>query len=359
MHRDCLCTHSKFVKLQHFIIGWLWLTAVASGQTLNATTLNAGNLVVGGDTPFPGTTFYVNTDTGTGSGVGSLADPFDSLREAITHANLDIADERLIECSGAAADTLSVTQTQWNSISTTPETYLLIRGNNTTPGIYNTGCYRLEVSGGNVIYNNQPGHVRIDNLQVKLSSGSGLTAYRLSTANVGIGRTDCDCRIYNSIAWCPDGGNACTNSEYAEGISPTAGTMRIWNFVSIGGDMTSVNAGVENYNCTIYGATDGFEDAQIIVNCISVGNANLDYTNVGTGGGVSNYNVDEDNTAPGANSVTGTPSFVSAGTDLHLQSGDTVAKNAGTSNPASGLFLDDIDGQTRSGSWDIGADEQQ
>jgi hypothetical protein len=63
---------------------------------------------------------------------------------------------------------------------------------------------------------------------------------------------------------------------------------------------------------------------------------------------------------------TSTPTFVStAGTyDLHLQSGDTTWKDQGTdlSADANRPFGDttitlDIDGQTRSGSWDIGADE--
>lgn len=43
--------------------------------------------------------------------------------------------------------------------------------------------------------------------------------------------------------------------------------------------------------------------------------------------------------------------------DLHLSTSDTGAKNLGVSDPGSGLFLNDIDGQTRTGSWDVGADE--
>ena len=43
--------------------------------------------------------------------------------------------------------------------------------------------------------------------------------------------------------------------------------------------------------------------------------------------------------------------------DFHLHSSDTTAKDAGTD--LSGTFTDDIDGDTRSGTWDIGADESQ
>lgn len=44
-----------------------------------------------------------------------------------------------------------------------------------------------------------------------------------------------------------------------------------------------------------------------------------------------------------------------AGGDLHIDSTDTIAKDNGTD--LSGTFDDDIDGDTRSGSWDIGFDE--
>lgn len=71
-------------------------------------------------------------------------------------------------------------------------------------------------------------------------------------------------------------------------------------------------------------------------------------------------NASSDATALGASARTNqTFTFVStSGTyDLHLQSGDGGAKDFGVSDPGSGLFSDDIDGVTRTGSWDIGADE--
>lgn len=49
-------------------------------------------------------------------------------------------------------------------------------------------------------------------------------------------------------------------------------------------------------------------------------------------------------------------SFVNAGSgDFHLTSSDAGARDFGTD--LSGTFPDDIDGETRSGTWDIGADE--
>jgi len=57
---------------------------------------------------------------------------------------------------------------------------------------------------------------------------------------------------------------------------------------------------------------------------------------------------------------TTTPTFVDeSGDDFHLASGDTTWQDQGTDLSGDGnlAFSDDIDGETRSGSWDIGADE--
>lgn len=74
----------------------------------------------------------------------------------------------------------------------------------------------------------------------------------------------------------------------------------------------------------------------------------------------SNYNADEDGTAPGANSISSvTPDdeFLTLGSDYHLESGAS-SKDAG--NDPSSVFSDDIDEEERPGTaldWDIGADE--
>jgi hypothetical protein len=94
---------------------------------------------------------------------------------------------------------------------------------------------------------------------------------------------------------------------------------------------------------------------------------NLSYSNTtGFGGGAepgSDYNLDgpSGSTAPGANSKNAaTVTFVdSANLDLHLATGDAGAKDSGTdlSADANYPFAFDIDGTTRAGTWDIGADE--
>jgi len=72
------------------------------------------------------------------------------------------------------------------------------------------------------------------------------------------------------------------------------------------------------------------------------------------------YNISNDSSAPGSNSIQNTTlTYVDrSNKDFHLASTDTAAIDAGQYDPSSGLYSDDIDGQSRGTSnWDIGADE--
>lgn len=136
---------------------------------------------------------------------------------------------------------------------------------------------------------------------------------------------------------------------------------------------TSTNtSGVYFYNCT--GIATGTVNAvfgsiystrkMYCYNCIAV--ANAFYTGgkayYGEGGGTvyGNYTTASDSSYPSgaSNYWTGvTPTFVdSSNKNFHLAASDTVAKDKGYDYSAAG-YSDDIDGQTRTGTWDIGADE--
>lgn len=328
---------------------------------------------------FSGTTFYVNTGSAPG-GDGSTTNTsgatraFGTLYEALRSTSLDISQPRRIKCYGANPDVTNCTQTTWDSVSTTAANYLEVIGDNWTPGIYNTSAYRMETTNGNCIYNNNPAHVRIINLQFRVrsttSSGNVYQALRLSTANVGSGVTDADCRIDSCIVDISMSGSddisGCYNSEFA--TYNANNKMRIFNTIvySSGNSASgftygfgSVFTNVTSYNCTAYGCDFGFIDPQRVYNCLAASCTYNDFESV-TVGGIARYNA-ATGTAPGVNSRSSqTFTFVNTGAfDFHLQSGDAGAKNFGETDPSGGLFSDDIDGQTRSGSWDIGADEQQ
>ncbi|HZI74832.1 MAG TPA: hypothetical protein VFD73_12585 [Gemmatimonadales bacterium] len=313
--------------------------------------------------PLFGLTYlYVNTDAGSG-GDGSVGSPWNHLRTAITASQTDTAlaaGDVIVLYWGVTADNQNIVQTHWDSITTSPTSRLIIIGDSPTPGIYNTSAARIEGDGVNLLYNNAPGDVEIYNVQFKLINGNGsLNACRLATQNVGAGRTDNFCRISRCTFVLPNGGYATYNSNFADGASPAHGRIVVDNCVSYGGAFGSANTGVENYNNTVYGGADGFVDPQIVINCLAAGQSNKGFNNVGTGGGLSDYNASSDATAPGAHSrISQTFQFVdAAGGNAHLLATDTGAKDFGLSDPASGLFTNDVDNATRFGAWDIGADE--
>lgn len=70
--------------------------------------------------------------------------------------------------------------------------------------------------------------------------------------------------------------------------------------------------------------------------------------------------VTETGTYTATTDTTDTPTYVDSGSgDFHLSSGDSVCIDNGTDLSSDGTYAfdDDIDGETRSGTWDIGMDE--
>lgn len=140
----------------------------------------------------------------------------------------------------------------------------------------------------------------------------------------------------------------------------------VYNFNRDGGtnkSYTGINAVWSQlvYNNTTFqcdtGMVGGSGSLPVAKNNISYGNYNVDYWSFNP---ASTNNLSSDATAPAYNTYyrNKTLSFVnttSGSEDLHLASTDTDAIDMGAD--LSGTFTDDIDGKTRSGTWDIGADE--
>jgi len=151
-------------------------------------------------------------------------------------------------------------------------------------------------------------------------------------------------------------------------IGPTAGNAAA---AGIGTHMSSdVSYNIYAYNNTIVGRfyygiklTSGVATVSTRAKNNLVQNSLTAAYNSNSGGnwhGDSRYNLAYDTTAPGTNTLNSrTVSFVSAaGLNYHVQMSDTAAHSAGVdlSADASYPINNDIDGTTRSGTWDVGAD---
>lgn len=128
--------------------------------------------------------------------------------------------------------------------------------------------------------------------------------------------------------------------------------------------VAETNAQAYVYNNTIVGSADvGLEitlDAGSasavfeLKNNLVTGSTTADYSiNVGSASYTTATNISSDATSPQTGLRSKTITYV-GGTDYHLDAGETDAIDAGTTI---GTFSTDYDGDTRSGTWDIGADE--
>ena len=118
------------------------------------------------------------------------------------------------------------------------------------------------------------------------------------------------------------------------------------------------------YNNTVVGSTgnglvvaldSGSDTATIdIQNNLVTGSTTADYSiNVGSATYTTATNISADATSPQTGLRSKTITYVGGG-DYHLDAGETDAIDAGTTI---GTFANDYDGDARSGTWDIGADE--
>ena len=148
------------------------------------------------------------------------------------------------------------------------------------------------------------------------------------------------------------------------------------NCDTFGFDLNADNvapAKVYALNCSaIDNGGDGFQASSgetgtaVAINCLAHGNGGDDFEDPSANAEwdltTSRYNASQD--AQAGDFTNGranqTFTFVNAGADnFHLASNDAGARNFGTDLSALGVFPfdDDVDWQTRSGSWDIGYDE--
>lgn len=206
---------------------------------------------------------------------------------------------------------------------------------------------------------------RIDGLEMIVDADSG--AQPVISISLGTSTTVADIKISNCIL-VQAGADLHDGIYITELDDSTAHVIKIWDTVIYNCDdgILSTNYGsghiVYVYNCDVNGCSDdGIVRGYGTVSCynvISYNNSGDDFA--GTIGG--DYNMSEDATAPGANSLdSGTggndPKFVNTGAgteDFKLQA-TSDAIDAGTDDPGSSLYSTDIDGVTWTSPWDMGA----
>ena len=227
--------------------------------------------------------------------------------------------------------------------------------------------------------------VYIDGLQLqnnKTVSGGGFginLSYHANTYNI---------KISNNIIRGPD---SLPTDEHRYGIFTLASsaerTFKVWNNIiydwgkfsnkqrgmSLYRNGSMHNTYIYAYNNTVYNSYIGFYTGE--GNTIYLKNNIFYDCNIPVDGRVidnSSHNLtnssfmyfyhDEEHGGSAGDKVGQTVQFVDVqNRDFHLSSTDTAAKNAGVdlSTVPNFAFLTDIDGQTRTGSWDIGADETE
>lgn len=237
-------------------------------------------------------------------------------------------------------------------------------------GKYNTTTYRIETveSYGLVILED---FCRIDGIQVKLTVVSGYVIC-IGTGSLNNGAI---IQISNSIirGVLSEEATLCKGIAFLAMVSGIS-TYKLWNNIIYGfkngaydnhGISFNSVGNVYCYNNTIYNCYIGYRRVAGTVyakNNIAQG---CTYGFYGTYDAASTNNAsDIVSDAPGSNPQTGTVSFVSivsGSEDLHLIVSDTIAKDQGVdlSGDANLPITTDIDEFTRSGTWDIGADEYE
>lgn len=241
-------------------------------------------------------------------------------------------------------------------------------------GVWSTSAYRM-VMDNTYAFTIRESHVWLDGIQITLTNPSAGLYY---IRTVGLSNTD-TLKISNTIF------KGHGNSSYNIGLCPTVvtgslPTMYVWNSLFYGSgnsensyfNVTGANDVVYIYNSTfILGGTN-------VTAGVRREAGTLTCTNVFAGGCYSgraffgtitcNYCASSDASADDnggtgniINKAIDTDTFVNvtAGSEDYRLATDGLSPlvNAGTSDPGSGLFSDDITYTIRSGTWDIGAHE--
>ncbi|GEM_PF-1276901 len=349
----------------------LWETGVQTDLTLNTTRVFSHGGKAG---------IIVDGDLVTGATSGSTATAVHASAEEVLLENIsgtfvsgeqvqvDASNYVTVSNAGNPANAVAKIDGAWTAAETSP---LYINGWTTGPQniirIYTTDSarhkgqkgtgYQLVVDGtyALVYYND---YVWIDGLELAGNSYSVTTEESFTK----------EFKFSNNLVY---GGG------WTVGGAVKTGTYKVWNNVfHSDNDFGIYGLSDSNpayfYNNTFYHSMAAGNNQHTAIygreNVVAKNNNAYGY------GGISSYkdftgsfhadstnNISSDDSAPGSNpTINVNVVFADAGNkDFHLSSSDTVSKNAGMSLVSDNAlaFSTDIDGTSRGGTWDIGADE--
>ena len=264
-----------------------------------------------------------------------------------------------IEIGGtwSSSDTTAVTV---NGFTTSAAYYVNIytdAANRSGASEFSTAKYNLApaIASGISIQDN---YVRINGIQIKIAAGaSGITFANIDFTSLAY--ID-NCRIYKSI----DPGAGAT---YGIFIGDTSCFVKVWNciiygFAGTNNTSSAIYCGgfdVAIFNSTLYGNYNGIKQANntaLAKNCAVFNNTDdfsgtitIDYC-------ASDDNDETHNIAESSADANWTADFAASATGNLTLLATSNLVGAALDDPGSGLFLDDIEGNTRT-DWDVGAYE--
>lgn len=292
---------------------------------------------------------------------------YNSLSAAEAGLSTSPSTPQVINIIGDWSATSDTTTVNFDGVATSAGNYTLVRtiGTARHAGVFSSTYYKIgnNASTTTVVQLTDP-HITVRGIQIEFSytGGSGVGVQFSSGSE-----TTCiveECLVIRTNA---GGSSDIGASNSSSSVTGTVRNCLIHNFdygvlcsAGAGGRINADNVTVTN--SPIYSFWCSTADTLRIRNCISYGATTGAAS--GTFAAGTNYNSTDESSwgytvtgSGNANDRTSqTFTFVS-GSDFHLQSGDGGAKNFG--QDLSGTFTRDVDYQTRSGSWDIGFDEQQ
>lgn len=313
-------------------------------------------------------TRYVNTASTTGgdgttNATSGANRAYPSLHAALTAEfalvpDLVTSDVVLdIQCSGATADSTAVAFSGY-AFTVDSTRYISITGQRSR--VWDTNKYRLAVSSGSAVVDGVLSFTRFIGMQIRNTGGyvglrqvspssgftltcegclfdwSGLTDRSVACVHLG-GVTNKTVRLVNNICFGVVRGlvncqftSSTTSVVYNNTVVVTGAGNSAIDFASASGTTYLRNNIVESANT-----------------CYTIG-----------GTVTSSANISDDTSSPQTGLRSTTLSYANkAGNDYALSASDTAAIDAGTdlSADAQYAFSTDIEGSTRSGSWEIGA----